>query len=511
MSESKLKPTSKRSIYMFYCMFVAFTCDCANGYDGSVMSSVLAMSHFQSYFNAGTNINTSLIFSIYTAGSMFSAPIAATFNDKFGRRLTMALGVVIVILGGVLSATTRGVPQLVAARFFLGFGVAIMTNASPAYVAELAPPQWRGRCVGLYNLGWFGGAIPGAAITYGCAFLNNDLQWRIPLALQCFACVFVLANLWFMPESPRWLFMRGREEEALQFLIEYHGDGNSNSPIVHFEIGEWREGIAQDGIDKRWWDYGPLLTDHANRWRLLQVFLISLIPGYTTGGTAYFNTFIYDMVGLTSTSKQLMINLIGQFISSAAAISAGLLSDKIPRRAALIWGTVAVACFQLLNAGLTKYAADRIQAGGSHTSDGFGISYGFSIATIAVGQLSGIAYCFGYTPLQAVVPTEALETTTRAKGLAFSSFILGAVGFIGQFAAPIGLKNMGYNYMWVFVGLDFFWIAIFYFFTVESQGRTLEELAYIYAQPNPVSASKRKEKIIIEGTGNVEIVEENVV
>lgn len=241
---------------------------------------------------------------------------------------------------------------------------------------------------------------------------------------------------------------------------------------------------------------------------MLQVFLISLIPQYTTGGTGYFNTFIYDMVGLTSTTKQLMINLIGQFISCAAAVSAGLLSDRMPRRGALIYGTIAVACFQLLNTGLTKYAADRINSGGEHTSDGFGISYGFSIGTIIVGQLSGIAYCFGYTPLQAVVPTEALETTTRAKGLAFSSFVLGAIGFIGQFAAPIGLANMGYNYMWVFVGLDFFWIVVFYFCAVESQGRTLEELAWIYDQPNPVTASKRKDKIIVETDGHVVEVDE---
>jgi len=185
---------------------------------------------------------------------MASAPIAATINDKFGRRKTMAVGAIIIIMGGILSATTHNVPQLVAARFFLGFGVAIMTNAAPAYVAEVAPPQWRGRCVGLYNLGWFGGAIPAAAITFGCSYLKTNLQWRIPLALQCFACVFVLLNLWFIPESPRWLMMQGREEEALQFLIDYHGEGNPNSALVAFEIDEWREGIAQDGIDKRWWD-----------------------------------------------------------------------------------------------------------------------------------------------------------------------------------------------------------------------------------------------------------------
>lgn len=255
----------------------------------------------------------------------------------------------------------------------------------------------------------------------------------------------------------------------------------------------------------------------------------------------------------------------------------------MPRRAALIYGTIAVACFQLLQTGLTKYAADRINTGGSHTSDGFGISYGFSIATIAIGQLSGICYCFGYTPLQAVVPTEALETTTRAKGLAFSSFIMGGVGFIGQFAAPIGLNNMGYNYMWVFVGLDFFWIIVFYFsigesflgqecrgsispFADTSSGiarqdprgigldrtykrsrfsrnarrggggrrrrkvvppqtphppyappcvscasippRYTADILLQYEQPNPVNASKRKDKIIVETDGHVDIVDE---
>jgi len=173
------------------------------------------------------------------------------------------------------------------------------------------------------------------------------------------------------------------------------------------------------------------------------------------------------MVGITSIEKQLMMNLIGQFVSCAAAVSAGLLSDKMPRRGALLWGTLAVAIFQCVNAGMTKYAADRISSGGSHTSDGFGISYGYSIASIIIGQLSGIAFCFGYTPLQAVIPTEALETTTRAKGMAFSSFILGGVGFISQFAAPIGLNNMGYSYMWIFAGLDFFWIVVFYFSIVE--------------------------------------------
>lgn len=109
-------------------------------------------------------------------------------------------------------------------------------------------------CVGFYNCGWFGGSIPAAAVTYGCNFIQNDSSWRIPLALQAFACVIVMACVFFLPESPRWLMANGREAEAIQFLAEYHGNGDPQSRLVILEVEEMREGIRLDGIDKRPFD-----------------------------------------------------------------------------------------------------------------------------------------------------------------------------------------------------------------------------------------------------------------
>ncbi len=63
-------------------------------------------------------------------------------------------------------------------------------------------------------------------------------------------------------------------------------------------------------------------------------------------------------------------------------------------------------------------------------------------------------FSFTYTPLQGVIPAEALETTMRAKGLALSGIIVSAIGFINQFAGPIALRNIGYKYIYIFVGWD---------------------------------------------------------
>jgi hypothetical protein len=75
-----------------------------------------------------------------------------------------------------------------------------------------------------------------------------------------------------------------------------------------------------------------------------------------------------------------------------------------------------------------------------------------------------IIFSFTYTPLQGVIPAEALETTMRAKGLAASGVIVSAIGFINQFAGPIALGNIKNNYMYVFVGWDAIESLLWYFF-----------------------------------------------
>ncbi|KAJ5664377.1 hypothetical protein N7507_005108 [Penicillium longicatenatum] len=493
IKETKIERWSKTSIHLYFCIFVAFLCACANGYDGSLMGSVLAMSHYQEVFKTGlTGEKVSVVTSLYTVGSIVATPFSAVISDKLGRRKCMFVGAWVIIVGSIVIATGMTLAQFVVGRFILGVGIQIMVVSAPAYAVEIAPPHWRGRAVGFYNCGWFGGAIPAAAITYGTNQINSNYQWRIPFICQCFACICVIFCVWFIPESPRWLIAQGREEEAAAFLIKYHGNGDPNARLVRLEIEEMKEGIRIDGIDKRWWDYRPFITTHSGRWRFAQVIMISVFGQWSGNGLGYFNSTIFNVLGYKSSSMQLLLNLINQIISAIGAGTAVCLTDRMPRRPVLIWGTLACAITMAINAAISLPIAST----GS-------ISATKGQAALAFYYLFNVVFSFTYTPLQGVVPAEALETTTRAKGLALSGFMVSSISFISQFASPIGLGNISTNYFWIFVGWDLVEVGFWYFFCVESQGRTLEELEWVYQQPNPVKASQNLDKIVVQEDGTV--------
>ncbi|KAI0116054.1 general substrate transporter [Hypoxylon sp. NC0597] len=486
--ETKIDYKSRNSIHLYFSIFVAFCCACANGYDGSLLTGVVAMDHFQNTFHSGkTGTLVAIMFSLYTVGAMVGSPFAAILSDRWGRKIGMFSGAIVITIGMIIVSTSFTIAQFIVGRFVLGFGISIMTVAAPAYAVEIAPPHWRGRATGFYNCGWFGGSIPAAAVVYGCNKIDNNYSWRIPLIIQALACIVVLTGVWFIPESPRFLMANGREEEAVAFLIKYHGNGDPRSRLVQLEVEEMKEGIRQDGIDKRPWDYRPFLLSHSGRWRIAQVLMISIFGQFSGNGLGYFNTTIFEIIGVTSVEQQLAYNLLNSVLSAVGALAAVSLTDIMPRRKVLVFGTFACAAALATNSGLSA----ALDAQGDNIQDSY------ARGALASYFLFNIIFSFTYTPLQGVIPTEALETTTRAKGLAFSSVIVYAVGFINQFAGPIALGNIQYRYIYVFVGWDIVETIMWYFFGVESQGRTLEQLEWVYNQPNPVKASLKVDKVII--------------
>jgi hypothetical protein len=119
------------------------------------------------------------------------------------------------------------------------------------------------------------------------------------------------------------------------------------------------------------------------------------------------------------------------------------------------------------------------------------INEGVGRGAIAVYMLFGVFCAFVYTPLQATVTVEHLSTAMRAKGLAWCNVVSQTMGFINLFCGPIALENIGYYYIMFFIFWDLIEALCWWFLGVESQGRSLEELDWVYEQKNPIAASKK--------------------
>ncbi|KLO11655.1 general substrate transporter [Schizopora paradoxa] len=467
VKEGGTNPLAKSTLVIYACAAAAFLCSCGNGYDGSLMTAINGMPAYKSRFNEGSlGVSTGIIFSIYTVGQMAGSLFAGQICDKYGRRAAMFIGCLIIMMGSAIIASSSGREQFIGGRFVLGFGIAIATIGAPTYTVEVAPPQWRGRLTSLYNTGWNGGAIPAAAITLGTQHIASDWSWRIPLILQAFPATIVVLTVLYLPESPRWLYAHGREKEAFDFLIKYHGNGDPQNPLVKLQIEEFKDSIDQNGSDKRWWDFKALVSTHNARWRALMVFLM----GFFGQMSGYFNLSIYEALGFNRTC-----------ISAAAAWYAVSLEDRMPRRTVLVWGTLGCSVLLAANAGFSAAWANEVNKEVKNLSLGR--------AGAAFYFLFGVVFAFTYTPLQSLYPAECLETTIRAKGVSMKIFIISCTSFINLFCTPIAYGRIGWKYILVFVFWDAFEAVIWHFFCVETVGYTLEEMDEIFSAENPVKAS----------------------
>ncbi|KAJ5689486.1 hypothetical protein N7462_003878 [Penicillium macrosclerotiorum] len=494
IQESNIPRWGRSTIHLYYCVFVAFCCACANGYDGSLIGSITVMPYFKETMHSqNSGWQVSVVSSLYSVGSIITTPFAALVSDRWGRKVGMIFGSIGIILGSIIAASSFSLAQVTVGRLVLGCGIQFMTVAAPAYSMEIAPPQWRGRCTGFYNCGWFGGSIPAALVCFGTQYINNNWSWRIPFICQCFACFVVLGSVWFIPESPRWLFAHGREEEAIAFLVKYHGNGSADSRLVRLEVEEIQESIRQELRDKEiaWWDFRCLFDTHEGRWRSSQVLMMGVFGQFSGNGLGYFNAEIFDELGIKSTAQQLGYNVLNSVLSAIGAGTAVTLTDRMPRRKVLVFGTFACAVMLAIN-GAANHVFGQDENNKSAAN-----------AALAFYFLFNVVNSFSYTPLQGVLPVEALDTKRRAKGLAFYGFLTGCLGFINTFCTPIANKNIGLNYIWVFVGWDCVEAVLWYFFCVEAQGRTLEELEWVYKQPNPVKASQQVDHVVQQADGTV--------
>lgn len=179
--------------------------------------------------------------------------------DRLGRKGTIQIGAAIATVGGVLQCAAMNLAMILVGRIISGWAVGLMSMSVPVYQAECAHPQRRGLIVGLTQQMIGIGFIVSTWVGYGSHHASGEFQWRFPLGFQVIPSVLLLAGLVFLPESPRYLIEKDRDDAAMKILRKLHFDG-TNEDWVQKEYNEIRATItAEKSITVPGWKVRPTL------------------------------------------------------------------------------------------------------------------------------------------------------------------------------------------------------------------------------------------------------------
>jgi len=213
--------------------------------------------------------------------------------------------------------------------------------------------------------------------------------------------------------------------------------------------------------------------------------LMGIFGQWSGNGLGYFLPILFANAGANSQNQRLTLNFANTIVSAVGAVIGTALSDKVGRRKMWFWGTLACVGMLAVVTGCTaKWGATGANPAGANSAVAFIFLFGF-------------VYSMAYTPLQALYPAECLDYNTRAKGMAVYAFAVNCASFVNTYAGPIALQRIQWKYYIVYIVWDLFECVIIWFCAVETKGRTLEELDEIFADPHPVRASIRKQKVAV--------------
>ncbi|MCJ1405688.1 hypothetical protein MMC11_008917 [Xylographa trunciseda] len=489
------RPFSRAALLLYAFSLVGFFCSTTNGYDGSLFGTLLANKVFTGFFNVqDVGIWTGIVTSMYQIGSVVAIPFIGPAIDTFGRKFGMFIAAFIIVIGVIIQGAcvkTASVGQFMGGRFLLGFGVGIIGSAGPIYVVEISHPAHRGVVTGLYNVFWPVGAIVASGAARGGLNYTGNTSWLIPLWLQIMFPGLIVLLVWFLPESPRWLYVHGKQEQAKATLAKFHGNGNPESEWIKLQLWEYEAHLEMNGADKRWWDYRAVFKNRASLYRLMSNCLVSLFGQWAGNGVvSYFLVGFLVTAGVTDSITQNNLAVGMNAVQIVFAALGACFVDKLGRRKMLI-GVNAACC--LCWVGVTIACSQAAMTG----------SKSASAATVAMVYIFQVCYSFGWTPMQALYPVEVLSFEMRAKGMAFSNLFVSIGGLVNQFGFPVALQNIGWETYIVFCVWCAVQTVVIYFLIPETKNRTLEELDAIFNSPNPRKASTEKKKLELDANANI--------
>ena len=337
--------------YLIFLSVVAALGGFLFGYDAAVISGTISQvtARFSlDEIQVGWFVGCALI------GSIIGVLMAGKLSDRWGRKVTMLVAAVFFSVSGIACAFVGSLEQLVVARILGGIGIGVVSIVSPLYISEVSIAQYRGRLVSLYQLavtiGFLGAYLTnfqllhfsqsGAVLNAGWMNLVFVSEvWRGMLGFCSLPAILFFCILFFIPESPRWLILKGRDERAVRIFrkiylseVEVDTQLQDTKSVVQSETkSDWKF-LLQPGIFK------AVLIGAA-------IAILGQFMG--VNAVLYYGPTIFEEAGLSGGDALFSQVLVG-IVNVVTTIIAVFIIDKVGRKKLVYYGVSGMVLSLLL-------------------------------------------------------------------------------------------------------------------------------------------------------------------
>ncbi|CAO2142502.1 unnamed protein product [Urochloa humidicola] len=339
-------PPPRRNRFAFVCATLASMTTILHGYNQTLMSGAqlfmredVGLTDEQIEVLAGS-MNVFMLVSILAGG---------WFADRLGRRSTLVLANAFLMAGALATSLGGGFASLMAARFVTSVGAGFARVVAPVYNAEISPPSTRGVLSSLLDIFINLGILLSYVSNYAFAGLPVHLGWRVMYAAGAVPPVFIAAGVLFMPESPRWLAMRGRHADARAVLVR-----TSDTPTeADLRLAEIKQAVArQQQPEHAAGTYGGggvwkelVLRPSASVRRILTcvVGLQFFVQASGIDAILLYSPLVFKAAGMSSNAAALGATVGIGAVKTCFILVGMLLTDRLGRRPLLLASTAGVA------------------------------------------------------------------------------------------------------------------------------------------------------------------------
>ena len=457
------------------------------GYDTGTISGIIDMGFFLKKYGhleadgktyALASNDKSLVVSILSAGTFFGALLGYPAGDFLGRRWGLILACLIFSIGVAFQVGATGLPLFIVGRVVAGLGVGIISCIVPMYQSECAPKWIRGAIVSAYQ--WFItiGLLIAAIANNGTKDIDSYASYRIPVGIQLIWATILAVGMFILPESPRYLVLKGRIERAYQSQARL-SSSKPDDPKVHEDIQEL---IAYTESMKKYGSTTYLdcfkMGPQKNLLRTLVGIFIQAWQQLTgINFIFYYGTSFFHASGI---SQPFLITIATNVVNVGMTIPGILLMDKLGRRKILIIGAAGMLVCEYIIAIIGTIVGQSNEAAQKTL-----------IAFVCI-YIAFFASTWG--PAAWVVTGELYPVAIRAKCMSLSSASNWLWNFALGYATPYMVDsdkgNMGSKVFFVW-GSTCVGCLLFAIFCIwETKGLSLEQVDELVRNSSPIRSAK---------------------